>query len=430
MKGLTGKRLLVLGGGLASYDVVKTAKAAGVYTVVADYYESGAAKEIAEEALTVSTVDIETLSQIIKDKKIDGVFCGPSEFNLQNALKLCNHAGLPFYATQEQWDLCSNKATFKDLCRKYNVPCVPEYHITDKFLEEDLKKIVYPVMVKPVDSSSSRGIAVCQNQEELIKAYKEALKFSVQKQVIVEKYIANDIAFAARYLAYKGEIYLLLANDRYMVDPVGREALISGVAVYPSKLTKKYIESIDENVKKMFKGIGLKDGAFFMQALIDPEDGQIYFHEMGLRLSGGLTYTITGSTTGINDMLMMIRLALGEEFCTTEEISKVDPYLNSKVAISLCIPLRTGIIGSIEGVDDCLSNLQLLDYIQYYHVGDEITPQKIGTLDQHFCRVKFLVEGYSEAAETINYIQNTIKINDTKDKNMIFMKFDTDRLRP
>lgn len=430
MKGLIGKRLLVLGGGLASYDVVKTAKAAGVYTIVADYYESGAAKEIAEEALTVSTVDIETLSQIIKDKKIDGVFCGPSEFNLLNALKLCNHAGLPFYATQEQWDKCSNKATFKDLCRKYNVPCVPEYHITDKFLEEDLKKIVYPVMVKPVDSSSSRGIAVCQNQEELIKAYKEALKFSVQKQVIVEKYIANDIAFAARYLAYKGEIYLLLANDRYMVDPVGREALISGVAVYPSKLTKKYIESIDENVRKMFKGIGLKDGAFFMQALIDPEDGQIYFHEMGLRLSGGLTYTITGPTTGINDMLMMIRLALGEELCTTEEISKVDPYLNGKVAISLCVPLRTGIIGSIEGVEDCLSNLQLLDYIQYYHVGDEITPQKIGTLDQHFCRVKFLVEGYSEAAETINYIQNTIKINDTKDKNMIFMKFDTDRLRP
>lgn len=428
MNDLVGKRLLVLGGGLASYDVVKTAKAAGIYTVVADYYENGAAKEIADEAVVVSTVDMEGLLKVIKSKSIDGVFCGPSEFNLLNTLKLCKMAGLPFYATQEQWDKCSDKALFKAMCRQYNVPCVPEYHVTEEFIKEDLDKVVYPVMVKPVDSSSSRGIAVCHNQKELIAAYCEALKFSEKKQVIVEKYIENDIAFAVRYLAYKGEIYLLLANDRYIVDPVNREALISGVAIYPSKLTKHYIEKIDSNVKKMFKGLGLMNGAFFLQALIDPDDGNIYFHEMGLRLSGGLTYTITDPTTGISDMLMMLRLALGEQFSSPEEIAKVDPYLNGKVAISLCIPLREGIIGKVVGIEECLSSIQVLDYIQYYKPGDEITKQKIGTLDQHFCRIKFLADS-QQVAQTIDYIQESIKILDTDNGDMIFMKFDTHRLR-
>lgn len=428
MKSLKGKRLLVLGGGLASYNVVATTKKAGVYTVVADYYEDGAAKRIADESIVVSTVDIEALTRIIKNKNIDGVFCGPSEFNLLNTLKLCQSAGLPFYATRKQWDTCSNKASFKEMCRRYQVPCVPEYHLTEEFLKEDLEKIVYPVMVKPVDSSSSRGIAVCQNQEELISAYIEALKFSEKKQVIVEKYIENDVAFAVRYLAYNGNIYLLLANDRYVVDPIGREALISGVAVYPSKFTEKYIREVDSNVKKMFQGIGIANGAFFMQALIDPDDGNIYFHEMGLRLSGGLTYVITEPTTGINDMLMMIRSALGEDFSSPEEIEKVDPYLNNKIAISICIPLKEGIIGRVEGLETCLSRLQILEYFQYYQIGDEITRQRIGTLDQHFCRIKFLVESYEDISQKIEFIQDRLKIYDNKNEDMIFMRFDTDRL--
>lgn len=360
---------------------------------------------------------------------VDGVFCGPSEFNLQNALKVCKAAGLPFYATQEQWDRCADKAMFKEMCREYDVPCVPEYHITPEFSREDLDKIKYPVMVKPVDASSSRGIAVCQNEEELKAAYAEAMKFSTRKHVIVEKYISNDVAFAVRYVAFDGEIDLLLANDRYVVDPISREALISAVAVYPSKHTDKYIKKIDGNVKRMFKNLGIKNGAFFMQALIDPEDGNIYFHEMGLRLSGGLTYTITEPTTGISDMLMMLRYAVGEPFSSPEEIEKIDPYLNGIVAISLCVPLNVGTIESIEGVDECLAELKIVDYIQYYQCGDKITKEKIGTLDQHFCRIKFLVNGYEEAEEKINFIQDTLRIYDENKNSMIFKKFDVNRLK-
>lgn len=424
-----GKRLLVLGGGNASYPIVKIAKNEGAYVVVSDNLETGSAKAIADEALMVSTVDMDALAKVVREKHIDGVFCGPSEFNIVNVMTLCEKTGLPFYATREQWDTCSDKELFKNMCRKHNVPCVPEFHVTEEFLEEDLAKIKYPVIVKPVDSSSSRGISVVNNGEELKKAYVYAKSFSKKGHVIVEKYINNEMAFSVKYVAFNGEIKLLVNSDSYVVEPIEKKALISNLTIFPSKLNRFYLENIHSNVIAMFEALGMKNGAFFMQALVDMDDGNIYFHEMGLRLSGGFTYTVTEPATGISDAKMMIRYALGLGFSSPEEFSKIDPMLNGKIAVSLCYPLKVGKIAKITGIDDCKNNLKTVAFIQYYNEGDEVTEKNIGTLDQHFCRIKFVLEDYSELAPSINYVMDHLKVEDVNGNDMLYKRFDTDRLK-
>ena len=47
-----------------------------------------------------------------------------------------------------------------------------------KKLDEDLDKIVYPVMVKPVDNGGGVGMTVANNEEELIKGVQIALDAS------------------------------------------------------------------------------------------------------------------------------------------------------------------------------------------------------------------------------------------------------------
>jgi pyruvate carboxylase len=73
------------------------------------------------------------------------------------------------------------------LARKYGVPVTEEYRVTEEFLPQDLEKIKYPVIVKPVDSSGARGMNACYNEEELKKYYLEALKWSKSKKIIVEE---------------------------------------------------------------------------------------------------------------------------------------------------------------------------------------------------------------------------------------------------
>lgn len=423
-----GKKLLVLGG-TSGKDIVAQAKRMGVYTIVADLEDMNAAKSIADEGVVISTTDTEALVKLIRDKHIDGVFSGPSEFNIQQVMKVCQAAGLPFYATKEQWDICQNKAAFKSLCRKFNVPVVPEYEVTAELKPEDLAKIKYPVVVKPTDACSSKGLSICANEEELKKAIPFAIAASESGNFIVEKCITSDYGFGCRYIANEGEIWLSALCDRYTVDEFDGKAHISAAAIFPSKMTDSFIRDINSNVIEMFKSIGLANGTFFMQALVDQDTQEIYFHEMGLRLSGGLIYSMLEASCGYNDVQMMIRYALGGLMVTEDEKDRIDPYMHGHYVGSLTIPLREGTIGKITGVDDIRNHPSVTSVVQYYNEGDIIQSNVIGTLMQHFCRVKMMTASIDEYLELVNTVQSTVKILDKDGRDMVYRRFDINRLR-
>lgn len=421
------KRILILGSVTSSFEVVRHAKKLGYYTIVVSN-ASGEASLIADEFVQIDLRDKSALVDYIKTNDIDGIFTGPSEFLTKTMIDLCEITGLRCYVTSKQWDICQDKRRFKNLCKEFNVPCIPDYYVTAEMNPEDLSIIKYPVIVKPVDSFSSKGISVCYKESELRDAIDFALSFSPSKQFIVEKYITNDCGFSCRYIANNGNIYLSATNDRYTVDQVGGKAMISGLSVFPSKKTDEFIEHINQNVTAMFKSIGLCNGSFFMQALID-DDGQIYFHEMGLRLSGGLVFKMFEETCGYNDLEMMIRYAMEGIMATPQEEAKINPYFNGIYTCSLTIPLKTGTISKIEGLETVTLNKNVIELIQYYHEGDTIKDEYIGTLSQHFGRVKIVANEIEKIYDTIHFIHKTLKISDPNMNNLIYKNFDLNRLK-
>ena len=428
---LTGKKLLVLGGTDASLDIVKQAKKLGIYVIVTDEKPASEriSKQIADEFRMVSTTDFDGLEKLIQKEHIDGVFCGPSEFNIGNMIKLCERTGLRCYCTSSQWETCSNKAKFKEMCRKYDVPCVPEFHLTEEMRREDLDRIKYPVVIKPVDASSSAGLFVCWNEEELCSVVPKSVAASKSGKIIVEKCITSDYGFGCRYIAADGEIFLSAVNDRYTVDTADEKALISSAAFFPSKKTDEFIEKINPHIIQMFKDLKIKNGTMFMQGLVDQDEDQIYFHEMGLRLSGGLIFSMLEASCGYNDLYMMLRYALGGPMATSEEISKIDPYMHGHFIGSLTIPLKAETIGRISGVNEIKRNPAILDFVQYYHEGDTLEEKSIGTLAQHFCRIKLITDSEEEYRNMVNWIQSVIKIEDINGNNMIYRLFDTNRMK-
>lgn len=424
-----GKKLLVLGGTYASYDIVKTAKDMGVYTIVTDNLpaDQGSAKQIADEVCQISTNDMKGLKQVISEKNIDGVFCGPSEFNLRNVITLCDMADLPCYATPELWEKCANKDVFKEYCRKNGVPTAQEYPVG--CFEEPGKdeEVSYPVIVKPVDGSSSRGISICGDREEVLVAYERAMEVSNRKKVLIEQYIDNGgEIFSFRYILDEGKYYPYLTFDTFIVDPVEKKYLISAFTYFPSKYTDVFLEKVDPYVQKMFRDMGLKNGVAFIQAL--PYKGEIYCHEMGYRLSGGMIYKITEPLMGINDMKMMIRFALGEKMLCPEEREHLCLKRNDMVLAQLMIPMECGTIAVIDGLDEILGMENVEDFLQYYKEGDTITPADLGTLNQHFGRFTLKAGNKQEMIAAVQSIQEKLRIKDKKGNEMYMRRFDVGRL--
>ncbi|MBQ8797169.1 MAG: ATP-grasp domain-containing protein, partial [Oscillospiraceae bacterium] len=392
MESTNGKRLLVLGGTAASLDVVRIAKEMGIYVIVTDDNPvPGVAKQIADEIAMVSTADIDGLVELAKQKQVDGIFCGPSEFNLRNVIAATAKAGLPCYTDMQTWDKCANKDVFKQYCRQYDVDCTPEYNIDLTTSMEELEKLDYPIIVKPVDGCSSAGITVCRSADQVHEALEKAYASSKSKKTITEKFIENDgEIFAVRYMLCNGEAYPYFLQDSYVVDQGSGKGLITTFTYSPSKRSQYYMEHMDANVRKMFAGMGLKDGTAFVQAL--PYKGKIYFHEMGYRLSGGMVFRLTEPLTGIHDIKIMLRAAVGGEVLTGDEITNIDLSCSGKFGCYLMVPLCAGTIGRIEGLDKVKAHKAILDVLQYYHEGDTVEQRVIGTLGQHFCRAYYIVD--------------------------------------
>lgn len=409
MKSLKGKKLLVLGGSASNVQLVHFAQQMGAYVVVADNRENRPGKVAADDAVLISTDDYENLCHYIKDNHIDGVATGAGEWNVVNAMKLCKLSGLPYYADEHLWELCQDKRNFKDCCIMYGVPTVPEFSVNKKPTPSD-----YPVIVKPVDGCSSRGISVCRNEEELNKAIEFALSLSQSTTVIVEKYIENGgVTIDAKYVVVDGKCYLEALGERYVLNG----GLITAISFYPSSLMKKYMEKVNPNVQKMFESLGYKNGVFFFQAIPDGEE--IYVYEMGLRVSGGMIYNMTEAAGCNNAMKMLIYHSLTGKMCEKEDLILIDPLFKGKRATTLSLPLRLGKIASVKGLDKIESIPGVADVTVYYGKGHECESKHVNTLDQLFARVMLIRNNEEDLFSGLNEIRNTVSVVDEEGNNMI-----------
>lgn len=414
------KKILILGGNYSTVAVVNYAHELGFYVIVTSNTDpNGDAKRIADESLEYSSSDYDSIVKYIKENDIDGVMTGASEFHILNMIRICKMANLPVYATEEQWNICQNKQSFKNLCRKYGVPCVQEFSANDNPSTFD-----YPIIVKPTDGCSARGITVCQTVDEYSKAIEKALEYSTEKKVIIEKFVENKgTTMSVKYIAVDGELYLEAVGDRYVLDSEKGKALITAAAFYPSKYTDFYIKEVDEKVKAMFKGLGLKNGVLFMESIAN-DDG-IWFYEMGLRISGGMTYKITEQTNDVNELKMLINFAATGKMCEQEDIHKIDPHFNNYFSASIAIPLKIGSIASIQGLEQINSINEVGNITQYWTIGESVLPKHIGTLDQLFARIPIITKGKERLAEIMKEIKQNLSVKDTYGQEMIiWSKFD------
>ena len=176
MQHLVGKKLLVMDRTALAACAVRRAKELGIKTIVANFYpiENSPSKQIADETVDINISDIDAMVELIKERGVDGVFVGWTDSHLPFYAQICEKAGLPCCGTVEQFDILSNdKRRFKKTCLEYGVPTIPEYQLDISLKREDLDKIEYPAMVKPADSSGSRGVRRCDTEEELVEYYQQ-----------------------------------------------------------------------------------------------------------------------------------------------------------------------------------------------------------------------------------------------------------------
>jgi biotin carboxylase len=385
-----------------SCEIVKTARAMGIYTLVADYnkIEDSPAKQIADEAVDLSVIEVDAVVSYVKSHNIDGVFVGFNDMLLPYYAEICEKAGLPCYGTKQQFETLIAKDQYKALCRQFGVPTIPEYDINDE-------NIKYPVLVKPVDSSGSRGITICHNREELEEAVEIGKKASKTGKVLIERYM-DGREVTVFWTFQNGNYYLSALANRHVKHNQGKDVIPLPVGyTFPSVFLPKYQNEVEENCKKMFSHLGIKDGMMFMQCKV--EDGTCFVYDLGFRPTGSLEYKILKRVCGYDPLEMMIYHSLTGSMGPEDITAKVNPLFNAPAfnVSCLCAP---GTIKEIIGVEEVRSLPEVEDVVLGHVPGETITEQMRGLLAQITVRVLGSVSKKEELLPIMQKIDNTIHL--------------------
>lgn len=415
---LKGKRLLILGGSRISCEIIRHARAMGIITGVTDWYalEKSPAKQMADEAYFVNTSDIDAMVELIKVKKFDGVLTGFTDSVLPYYAEMCERAGLPSYGTKEQFDIFIDKKKYKALMRQFDVPTIPEYSIDLDRFDETTADIVYPVIVKPADSSGSRGITVCDNKAELKEAISCAVETSKAKEVLVEQYIDNAEA-TIFWLFVDGQYYMMLLGNRHVKHNQEGELPLPAGYTYPADAQPRFLAEVAPKMENMFRSVGIKDGMMFMQCKI--VDGTCVVYDIGYRLTGSLEYINLKGMCGFDPLDMMIRFAVTGETGEPDIAQKVDPYLGGKYSYNVSLLCKPGKIAEIKGLDEIRKLPGVFDVVVAHPVGDTITEAMKGRLAQITVRILGRADDIESMKNEMLEIQRLAHVISDKGEEMI-----------
>lgn len=305
------RKLLLLGGSAQQVVAIDTAKRLGYQTVLCDYLPDNPGQYHADAFYQISTTDKEAVLRVAQKEKIDGIIAYASDPAAPTAAYVAESLGLPTNPYQSVEILCN-----KDLFRKFlresgmNAPQAGGYH--DKSAAQaDLERFNLPVIIKPVDSSGSKGATVLHSWENVSDAIDFAFSFSRGHRIIIEEFIekSHPYLIGGDVFVVNGKIVLwgLLNCHR---DPLANPLVPVGKS-YPPSLEDKDLASVKRTLQEMVDKLGIHMGAMNVELVVD-RNGKVWPIDVGPRNGGNMIPDLLGMIFGVDVVEMSVRAAMGE----------------------------------------------------------------------------------------------------------------------
>lgn len=303
------KKLLIIGGGFLQTFVIKQAHNMGYEVHVVDANPCAEGFKYADYFEVIDVKDEVGCLSYALNHEINGVLTAATDFPVLVVSRIVEELGLPgiHYDVAK---IIKNKAAVRkclfevkadDTGYSYEIQTIAE-------IPDILPLVKYPLMIKPVDGSGSRGASRIDSAEEFAKACEFAMAGSISHRAVAEPFVVGK-EYGVESFVDQGKIHILGIMQKEMTRPPYYAEL--GHAI-PSGLSKEMENKIKVCVEKALIALGVNHGSVNMDLLIG-DDGDVHIVDVGARMGGNLIGShIIPIGTGIPYMENMIRAAVGD----------------------------------------------------------------------------------------------------------------------
>jgi carbamoyl-phosphate synthase large subunit len=337
------KKILVPGAGIGQEMVLRKAREMGLTTVVVSPEGAYPGFAHADIVYHEDVRNQERVLEIAQAERIDGIVSDQNDIPVETMGFVAEKMELTGNSldTSRRY---SRKDWMRSTCREIGVPSPAWGVATDvEGGREIAGEIGYPLMCKPTDNQSSKGVFRVRDEEELVRVFPEALANAFSGKVILEEYLRGP-EYIVDGLAIRG-VYrslLLLENENFSRS----EVCIPRGRTFPTGLPDDKIWELLMLDREINTSFGLSNGLSHNEYLLNPKDDQFYLIDAAARGGGAfISSHLLPFACRFDAAEMLVRLALGEEL----DIQDYSP--GSKAVSYLCFYLTEGVIRQIKGLD-------------------------------------------------------------------------------
>lgn len=343
-------KVLVLAGGYAQGELIKNLKNRGYEVILADYNEEPIAKAYADGFYKISTLDLIAVEKLAKDENVNYIMTVCTDQALHTIAHVSKKLGLPCYIDYETALNVTNKQFMKKIFYENNIP-TSKYTILDSYDETSISKLKFPLIVKPVDCNSSKGVKKVIDNNQLKSALNEAVFYSRTNTAIIEEYISGSEISVDAYVE-DGIAKILSISNSDKIKSDDKFVILRGN--YPAKCSTKAAKEIQKIVQNIANAFSLKNTPLLVQMINSNET--LYVLEFSARSGGGVKHIMVKNASGFDVIDAVIELSIGNK----PHIIKIEPEY--KYLTNVFIYCHPGIFDHFEGFDELKTSKIIDDY--------------------------------------------------------------------
>lgn len=250
------KKLMILGAGIYQMPLIKRAKNMGLETIVLSIPGDYPGISFADKFYPVDTRDSESVLRLAQQEEIDGICTSGTDIAVRSIGYVNSRMNFSGISKEAAWK-ATDKVLMKEAFRQGNVSTAAFEKVNSaREAIQAGERIGYPVIVKAVDSSGSRGIRRAEDSTELIQAYQEATSVCKKDYVLVEEYIdAAEIGVDAFMGNGKLEAFYPHVKFNYEIEgrtiPVGHK--------FPYNASENLMRELEQQITRSANALGMKN---------------------------------------------------------------------------------------------------------------------------------------------------------------------------
>jgi biotin carboxylase len=358
------KTVHILGGGQWQLPTIRKAKERGYRIVVTDIYESRPGYALADVHQQLDIADREATLEVARRHHIDGIICDTTDVGVPTMAYVAEKLGLPGIGLDVALNF-TRKDRMRRLVSGAGLPSPDFEVVTDVASAIDAARVIgFPLVVKPVDNQSSRGVHIVRRIEDLSNDVEDALLQSRAKAVIVESFV-EGIEVTVESFVCESKVFVAGISDK---DHFAQRPEVANRLTYPPDLPERLVSLLVSRNEKILSVLGLRTGIAHAEYIVTETDAVLL--EVAARGAGSYVYSdIVPYLVGADVPGAYLDFVVSGSM-------KVDRAGGTRAANLAFLDIAPGRVTSIHGVEAARELAGVRRILLEFGVGDQIyTPE-------------------------------------------------------